>query len=218
MPDAQGPNTLGYSTSLFFALERDFGTPDDLRALVQAAHRQGLAVVLDEVFNHTSNDVNPLYKMILEHPDDEADPADGGLYFNGSTPWGNRIATEKEDVQNMLIDACKMYLTEYHVDGFRFDATNTEYMDHGFVLRLADELKKFQAKRLAGGREPAEPAGSEPFRVRRLRPVVRPVSRQDEGHAPRGRLSGQQFLFDGRARKHLLLQPRLVRRAHEQRR
>ena len=144
VPDAQGPNTLGYSTSVFFAVERDFGTPDDLRGLVEAAHRKGLAVVLDQVFNHTSNDVNPLYKMILEHPDEEPDPAEGGLYFNGSTPWGNRIATEKEDVQNMLIDACKMYLTEYHVDGFRFDATHTEYMDHGFVLRLADELKRFK--------------------------------------------------------------------------
>jgi len=144
VPDAQGPNTLGYSTSLFFAVERDFGTSDDLRLLVETAHRKGLAVVLDQVFNHTSNDVNPLYKMILEHPDEESDPAEGGLYFSGSTPWGNRIATEKEDVQNMLIDACKMYLTEYHVDGFRFDATNTEYMDHGFVLRLADELKKFK--------------------------------------------------------------------------
>jgi 1,4-alpha-glucan branching enzyme len=144
VPDEQGPRTLDYSTSLFFAVERDFGSPNDLRELVAAAHRRGLAVILDEVFNHTSNDANPLYKMILEHPDDEVDPAKGGLYFSGATPWGNRVATEKQDVQNMLIDACKMYLTEYHVDGFRFDATNTDYMDHGFVLRMADELKKFK--------------------------------------------------------------------------
>ena len=144
VPDQQGPKSLGYSTSLFFAVERDFGTPDDLRAFVAAAHRKGLAVLLDQVFNHTSNDVNPLYKMILEHPDEEPDPAEGGLYFSGSTPWGNRIATEKEDVQNMLIDACKMYLTEYHVDGFRFDATHTDYMDHRFITRLGDELKAFK--------------------------------------------------------------------------
>jgi 1,4-alpha-glucan branching enzyme len=144
VPDIQGPNTLGYSTSLFCAVERDFGVPDDLRALVDAAHRKGLVVLLDQVFNHTSNDFNPLYKLILEHPGEEPDPAEGGLYFNGATPWGNRVATEKEDVQNMLIDACRLYLTEYHVDGFRFDATNTNYMDHGFVLRLADELKRFK--------------------------------------------------------------------------
>ena len=140
-PDAQGPGTLGYSTSLFTALERDFGQPDDLRELVAAAHRKGLAILLDQVFNHTSNDVDPLYKMILEHPDEEPDPAEGGLYFSGATPWGNRVATEKADVQNMLIDTCKLYISEYHVDGFRFDATSTNYMDHGFLLRLADELK-----------------------------------------------------------------------------
>ena len=67
--------------------------------------------------------------------------SEGGLYFSGDTPWGNRVATEKEDVQNMLIDACKLAIVEYHVDGFRFDATNTNYMDHGFLLRLAVELK-----------------------------------------------------------------------------
>jgi pullulanase/glycogen debranching enzyme len=45
----------------------------------------------------------------------------------------------------MLIDACKLLIAEYHVDGFRFDATHTTYMDHAFVLRLANELKDFKA-------------------------------------------------------------------------
>jgi 1,4-alpha-glucan branching enzyme len=139
----QGPTTLGYSTSVFSAIERDFGSPDDLRELVNAAHEHGVAVLLDQVFNHTSNDVNPLWQAILESPDEEGSD-DGGLYFDGHTPWGNRVATEKRDVQNLLIDTCKMFLTEYHVDGFRFDATNSEYMNHGFLLRLADELTRFR--------------------------------------------------------------------------
>lgn len=141
-PSIQGPDTLGYNPSLYFTVERDFGSPDDLRELVNSAHRRGLAVLLDQVFNHTDNSFNPLWRVILEHPDDERDAFDGGLYFNGSTPWGNRVATEKLDVQNMLIDACKLLIAEYHVDGFRFDATHTNYMDHGFLLRLADELKR----------------------------------------------------------------------------
>ena len=141
-PSRQGPDTLGYNPSLYFTVERDFGSPDDLRALVNSAHRHGLAILLDQVFNHTDNGFNPLWKSIIEHPDEEGNAAEGGLYFNGSTPWGNRVATEKLDVQNMLIDACKLLITEYHVDGFRFDATHTDYMDHGFVLRLADELKR----------------------------------------------------------------------------
>jgi 1,4-alpha-glucan branching enzyme len=141
-PSVQGPDTLGYNPSLYFTVERDFGAPDDLRELVNSAHRHGLAILLDQVFNHTDNGFNPLWKSIIEHPDEEGNALEGGLYFNGSTPWGNRVATEKLDVQNMLIDACKLLITEYHVDGFRFDATHTNYMDHGFVLRLADELKR----------------------------------------------------------------------------
>jgi glycosidase len=78
--------------------------------------------------------------MILEHPDEEGRAEEGGLYFQGSTPWGNRVATEREDVQNLLIDACKLLVAEYHIDGFRFDATHTSYMDHGFLHRLAREV------------------------------------------------------------------------------
>ncbi len=143
-PDLEGGGTLGYNPSVFCTVERDFGTPDDLRELVNAAHTKGLAVMLDQVFNHTGNDFNPLWQLILEHPHEENHPDEGGLYFNGSTLWGNRLATEKTDVQNMLIDACKLLITEYHVDGFRFDATHTDYMDHRLPLRLADEVKRLK--------------------------------------------------------------------------
>ena len=85
-------------------------------------------MLLDQVFNHTDNDFNPLWQMILEHPSEDT-RGEGGLYFNGSTRWGNRIATEKDDVQNMLIDACQLWVREYHVDGFRFDATHSRWMD-----------------------------------------------------------------------------------------
>lgn len=142
VPSPQGPHTLGYDPSLFLAVERDFGAPDDLRQLVDTAHRHGLALVIDVVFNHTSNSFNPLWQLVLEHPGEES-AGEGGLYFNGATPWGNRIATEKTDVQTMLIDACKTLVREYHVDGFRFDATHSYYMDHGFLRRLADEITTF---------------------------------------------------------------------------
>lgn len=141
VPSPQAPDSLGYDPSLFFTTERDFGTPDDLRELVDAAHQHGLAVLLDQVFNHTSSSFNPLWQLILEHPSEERDASEGGLYFSGTTPWGNRIATDKSDVQHMLIDACKLLLTEYQVDGFRFDATHSWFMDHGFLVRLASEMK-----------------------------------------------------------------------------
>ena len=64
-----------------------------------------------------------------------------GILLFRLQPWGNRVATEKEEVQNMLIDACKMFIREYHIDGFRFDATHSVWMDHTFLHRLAYEIK-----------------------------------------------------------------------------
>ena len=139
MPTSEAPSTLsssrlGYDPCGFMTIERDFGTCDDFRSLVDTAHQQGLAVIVDQVFNHTSNYFNPLWELIT-------DGTPGGFYFSGSTPWGNRVATEKEEVQNMLIDACKMFILEYHIDGFRFDATHSYWMDHAFLQRLAYEIK-----------------------------------------------------------------------------
>lgn len=139
VPSMQGPHTLGYDPSIFFTVERDFGSPDDLRELVDAAHTHGLAVVVDLVFNHTSNSFNPLWGLVLEHPREETEPGQGGLYFSGSTPWGNRVATERADVQHMLIDVCRFLTSEYHVDGFRFDATR--WVDQQLLLRLASEVR-----------------------------------------------------------------------------
>ena len=133
-PTFQGPNALGYDPCGFMSIERDFGTPDDFRQLVDTAHQNGLAVIVDQVFNHVSNTFNPLWGVIRgQNP--------GGFYFSGGTPWGNRVATEKDEVQNMLIDACKIMIHEYHVDGFRFDATHSGWVDHGFLQRLAHEIK-----------------------------------------------------------------------------
>ena len=140
VPSPQGSGSLGYDPSLFLTVERDFGAPDDLRALAAAAHNANLALLVDMVFNHTSNDFNPLWRLILEHPAEES-TGDGGLYFDGRTQWGNRLATWKLDVQNLLIDACKAFVAEYHVDGFRFDHTRSDIMSHDFLRRLAAELK-----------------------------------------------------------------------------
>lgn len=140
----QGDDVLGYDSSLFIAIERDFGTPDELRYLVDVAHQHGLAIIVDQVFNHSSNNWNPLWKFILDHPDETEDDAEGGLYFNGTTPWGNRLSTGRTETQNMLIDACKLMITEYHIDGFRFDGAHSNYTNHGFLNRLADEIQAYK--------------------------------------------------------------------------
>jgi len=137
MPTAEVPNKqgLGYEPCTFMSVEKDFGTPDDFREMVNEAHRHGLAVIMDQVFNHTSNDFNPLWDLI----DDGS--GDGGFYFAGKTMWGNKVATGKDEVDNMLIDSCKLFIKEYHIDGFRFDATHSYFLNHKLLHRLAHEIK-----------------------------------------------------------------------------
>lgn len=137
MPTAEVPikKGLGYEPCTFMAVEKDFGTPDDFREMVDEAHKHGLAVLMDQVFNHTSNIFNPLWDLI----DDGS--GDGGFFFAGKTMWGNKVATGKDEVDNMLIDSCKLFIREYHIDGFRFDATHSYFLNHKLLHRLAHELK-----------------------------------------------------------------------------
>jgi 1,4-alpha-glucan branching enzyme len=137
MPTAEVPmkQGLGYEPCTFMSVEKDFGTPDDFREMVNEAHRHGLAVLMDQVFNHTSNDFNPLWNLI----DDGS--GEGGFYFAGKTMWGNKVATGKDEVDNMLIDSCKMFIKEYHIDGFRFDATHSYFLNHKLLHRIAREIK-----------------------------------------------------------------------------
>ncbi len=137
MPVTEAPvkGGLGYEPCTFMSVEKDFGTPDDFRDMVNTAHEHGLAIIVDKVFNHTSNDFNPLWNLI----DDGS--KDGGFYFSGATMWGNKVATGKEEVDNMLIDSCKLFIREYHVDGFRFDATHSYFLNHRLLHRIAHEIK-----------------------------------------------------------------------------
>ncbi len=137
MPTAEVPlkRGLGYEPCTFMSVEKDFGTPNDFREMVNEAHRHGLAVIMDQVFNHTSNDFNPLWNLI----DDGS--GEGGFYFAGKTMWGNKVATGKDEVDNMLIDSCKLFIKEYHIDGFRFDATHSYFLNHKLLHRIAHEIK-----------------------------------------------------------------------------
>ncbi len=142
MPTAEVPvkQGLGYEPCTFMSVEKDFGSPDDFREMVNEAHQNGLTVLMDQVFNHTSNDFNPLWNLI----DDGS--GEGGFYFAGKTMWGNKVATGKDEVDNMLIDACKLFIKEYHIDGFRFDATHSYFLNHKLLHRLAHEIKDLGIK------------------------------------------------------------------------
>ncbi len=113
MPVSQfgGSRGWGYDGVLLYAPHAAYGTPEDFHALIDAAHGLGLSVVLDIVLNHFGPEGN--YLPLLS-------PA----FFDAErmTPWGNGIAYEREPVRQYITDAPLYWLTEYRLDGLRFDA------------------------------------------------------------------------------------------------
>jgi len=121
--------SFGYQVSNFFAVSSRFGTPDDLKALIDAAHAAGIAVLLDLVHSHAvKNEVEGLSRF-----DGATD-----LYFHsgarGDHPaWSSRCFDYgKDETLFFLLSNCKYWLEEYRFDGFRFDGvTSMLYHDHG---------------------------------------------------------------------------------------
>ncbi|HEG2203616.1 TPA: malto-oligosyltrehalose trehalohydrolase [Enterobacter cloacae] len=113
MPVSQfgGSRGWGYDGVLLYAPHSAYGTPEDFHAFIDAAHGLGLSVVLDIVLNHFGPEGN--YLPLLS-------PA----FFDVQrmTPWGNGIAYEREPVRHYILDAPLFWLTEYRLDGLRFDA------------------------------------------------------------------------------------------------
>lgn len=121
--------SFGYQVSNLFALSSRFGTPRDFKALVDEAHRYGIAVVMDVIHSHhVSNDNEG-----LSHFDGRDD-----IYFykgyQGTHPaWGSRCYNyEKDETKVFLLSNLKYWMEEYRIDGFRFDGvTSMIYWDHG---------------------------------------------------------------------------------------
>ena len=116
-----GGLSWGYNPSFQFAPESSYGTPDDLKYLVDRCHRAGIAVLLDVVYNHMG--ASDLAGNLLDYDGEE-------LYFypegNGyrETPWGPRPDYGRAEVRQYIRDSVKMWLEEYHVDGLRIDGTD----------------------------------------------------------------------------------------------
>ncbi|MBR1790011.1 MAG: alpha amylase C-terminal domain-containing protein [Bacteroidaceae bacterium] len=121
--------SFGYHVSSFFAASSRFGTPDELKELIDAAHQQGLAVIMDIVHSHAvKNEMEGLGNFCGDpnqyfYPGDRHEhPAWDSLCFD----YG------KNEVLHFLLSNCKFWLEEYHFDGFRFDGvTSMLYYSHG---------------------------------------------------------------------------------------
>lgn len=125
--EANGDTNAGYDPSFLFAIESTYGSPDDLRILVDEAHGIGLAVLFDSVINHLTADLSHSsfsQEFIRGWYTRENAPWSNHIQWGGSD-WGPDPDFDRYEIQNLLTDCMIMYAEEFHVDGIRFDATTT---------------------------------------------------------------------------------------------
>ena len=121
--------SFGYHVSSFFAPSSRFGTPDELKQLVDVAHEAGISVIMDLVHSHAvKNEVEGLGNYAGD-PDQFFYPAPRREH----SAWDSLCFDYgKNEVIHFLLSNCKYWLSEYHFDGFRFDGvTSMLYYSHG---------------------------------------------------------------------------------------
>ncbi|PIB55183.1 malto-oligosyltrehalose trehalohydrolase [Pseudomonas sp. 2995-1] len=132
MPLAQfpGERNWGYDGVLPYAPHSSYGTPEQLKHLIDSAHEHGLAVILDVVYNHFGPDGNYLGQY-----------AQGFFREDVHTPWGAGIDFERREVRHFFLDNALMWLMEYRFDGLRLDAVHA--IDNpGFLQQLAQRVRQ----------------------------------------------------------------------------
>ena len=130
--------SFGYHVSSFFAASSRFGTPEELKRLIDEAHKLGIAVIMDIVHSHAvKNEVEGLGRFdgtpyqYFHGGDRREHPAWDSLCFNYA----------KNEVLHFLLSNCKFWLEEYKFDGFRFDGvTSMIYRNHG----LGQDFKGYE--------------------------------------------------------------------------
>ncbi|NWA81264.1 malto-oligosyltrehalose trehalohydrolase [Pseudomonas sp. D2002] len=132
MPLAQfpGERNWGYDGVLPYAPQSSYGTPEQLKQLIDSAHEHGLAVILDVVYNHFGPDGNYLGQY-----------AQGFFQEDVHTPWGAGIDFDRREVRDFFLDNALMWLLEYRFDGLRLDAVHA--IDNpGFLKELAHRVRQ----------------------------------------------------------------------------
>ncbi|MFO1154060.1 MAG: malto-oligosyltrehalose trehalohydrolase [Rhodospirillales bacterium] len=134
--DFPGAGDWGYNGAALFAPDSVYGRPDELKALVDAAHERGLMVFLDVVYNHFGPEGN--YISVYDKSFFQTDV---------DTPWGAAIAFDGPDgdiVRSFFIANALYWLEEYFIDGLRFDAVHAISGDVRslFLAELAGAVKR----------------------------------------------------------------------------
>ena len=125
-----GNNSWGYNPNFYFAPDKAYGTPDDYKEFINACHENGIAVVLDMVFNQ-SDWQHPWYQMYS---------VGSNPFYNATAPHAYSVLNDWNQgyplVQQQWKDVVQYWMNEYHVDGYRFDlvkglGVNDSYPNNG---------------------------------------------------------------------------------------
>lgn len=125
-----GNISWGYNPNFYFAPDKAYGTPDDYKEFIDLCHENGIAVILDIVFNQTDW-LHPWYQMY---------PAGSNPFFNASAPHAYSVLNDWNQgnalVQQQFKDVLKYWIEEYNIDGYRFDLVkglgdNSSYPNNG---------------------------------------------------------------------------------------
>ena len=142
----------GYDGVNWYAPSHLYGTPDDLRALIDAAHSRGLAVILDAVYNHLGPDGNYLMQF------------SDTVMSKQTTDWGDAINYDGDGsagVRELAIQNAGYWISEFHFDGLRLDATQNVYdeSDRHLLAEIATRAREAAGDRsiiLVGENEPQD--------------------------------------------------------------
>jgi 1,4-alpha-glucan branching enzyme len=142
LPIAEFPGdySWGYNPADIFAVENNgYGGPDGLKLLVREAHKRGVHVLLDVVHNHYGPSDLELYGFDVGAANRFYSYTNSGICC---TPWGDRPNYANPGVRSFITDNFKMWMDEYHIDGFRWDAVGAmRFYDPGYVnIPEADSL------------------------------------------------------------------------------
>lgn len=147
----------GYNPSHYFAVDKFYGPKDKLKELIDVAHQNGIAVILDMVYNHTMNQ-SPLASLYWNSELNQ--PLASSPWYNETAPhqsvgWGNDFNHESEYTRDFFDKVNKFWLEEYNIDGFRYDftkgltqkstVTDAEMSDYDqsridIITRMADKV------------------------------------------------------------------------------
>ena len=116
-----------YSIKNYVDTDKEFGTVEQFKALVEACHQKGMAVLLDWVANHTSWD----NAWIKEHPEWYTQDEEGNIIWPAGTGWRDTadLNYDNMEMRQAMIDAMKFWVVEVGVDGFRCDAADYVPLD-----------------------------------------------------------------------------------------